>query len=472
MTKILDTHRNSNFQASLRISLNHKYMKNTFLIAFLFSLVFIFTIGCNKNTVDLENASTFENIQTQILNTSCAVSGCHLSESDGTFPQHGLILTAGKAYQNLVNVTAKNQTAKEENLKRIVPFDALNSLLYQKLLFETSHKSNKNFGSIMPLGNDMLFTGQIEYIRRWIEAGAPKEGNIVDVSLLSDKTPVLKKFDPLIAPTAAEGFQMKLEPFEIYPYFEREIFVRKPLNNSENVFVNKFQLKMHPGSHHFILYGFRNNQNLPQMNEIRDLRNKNQTFNLTTLQQIGNHVFYFGGSESNFTFNFPEGTAVELPANMTFDVNSHYFNKGAKSYNGEVYINLYTVPKDKVKKTLKVLDLVNTSFMLPPKKTTTVTKDFRFDKNVRIVTLFSHTHKLGEKFEILIKGGNINGEVIYTSTNWEHPTKIDYATPIALKAGESLTSRITYNNYTDQTIRFGFTSEDEMGIIFGYYYEE
>jgi hypothetical protein len=226
---------------------------------------------------------------------------------------------------------------------------------------------------------------------------------------------------------------------------------------------------MHPGSHHFILYGFRNNLNLPQMNEIRDLRNKNQTFNLTTLQQIGNHVFYFGGSESNFTFNFPEGTAVELPANMTFDVNSHYFNKSAKSYNGEVYINLYTVPKEKVKKTLKVLDLGNTSFVLPPKKTTTVTKDFRFDKNVRIVTLFSHTHKLGEKFEILIKGGNRNGEVIYTSTNWEHPTKIDYATPIALKVGESLTSRITYNNYTDQTIRFGFTSEDEMGIIFGYY---
>jgi len=86
--------------------------------------------------------------------------------------------------------------------------------------------------------------------------------------------------------------------------------------------------------------------------------------------------------------------------------------------------------------------------------------------------LFSHTHKLSEKFEILIKGGTRNGEIIYTSTNWEHPAKIDFANPIALKAGEGLTSRITYNNYTDQTIRFGFTSDDEMGIIFGYYYEE
>ncbi len=428
--------------------------------------------GCNNNEVDLETASSFDNIQSEILNKSCAVSGCHLSESDGTFPQHGLILAEGKAYENLVNAISKNPTAKEENLKRVIPFDAENSLLYQKLLFETSHKSNKNFGSIMPLGKDMLYMGQIEYIRRWIEAGAPKTNNVAEVSLLKDTTPVLKKFDALAAPTIGQGYQVKLDPFEIYPYFEREIFVHKPLNNTESIFVNKFQLKMHPGSHHFILYGFRNKQSLPALNEIRDLRNKDLSFNYTTLQQIGNHVFYFGGSESNMTFNFPEGTAVELPANMTFDVNSHYFNKGAKAYNGEVYMNLYTVAKEKVKKTLKVLDLGNSTFVLPPKKTTVATRDFKFDKNVRIVTLFSHTHKLGEKFEILIKGGTRNGEIIYTSTNWEHPAKIDFANPIALKAGEGLTSRITYNNYTDQTIRFGFTSEDEMGIIFGYYYED
>jgi hypothetical protein len=31
-------------------------------------------------------------------------------------------------------------------------------------------------------------------------------------------------------------------------------------------------------------------------------------------------------------------------------------------------------------------------------------------------------------------------------------------------------SEITYNNTTDRTVSFGLTSEDEMGIIFGYYY--
>ena len=183
-------------------------------------------------------------------------------------------------------------------------------------------------------------------------------------------------------------------------------------------------------------------------------------------------MFYFGGSESNFTFNFPEGTAVELPPNMNFDMNSHYFNKGSKSYNGEVNINLYTVAKEKVKNTLKIIDFGNNSFTLPPKQKTIATQTFKFLKNTKVVTLFSHTHKLGEKFEILISGGARNGEIVYTSTNWEHPNKIDFAVPLSLKAGEGLTSRITYNNFTDKSVRFGFTSDDEMGIIFGYYYED
>jgi hypothetical protein len=39
-----------------------------------------------------------------------------------------------------------------------------------------------------------------------------------------------------------------------------------------------------------------------------------------------------------------------------------------------------------------------------------------------------------------------------------------------LRPGEGLTSEITYNNTTDRTIRFGLTSQDEMGIIFGYFH--
>jgi hypothetical protein len=447
-------------------------VKNIFRLFVIVSFATCLVYSCKPTEIDLASADTFSVIQSEILNKSCATSGCHQSEKDPSFIQHGLILTSDVAYENLVNKSPENITAQEHHLKRVIPYDFENSLLYQKLLFESSHESELNFGSIMPLGNDMLFKGQVEFIRKWIEAGAPKTGIVADVALLDDRTPSVGTFEPLSPPAAGQGFQMKLDPFEIFPYFEREIFVRKPLQNTETVYVNKFQIKMHPGSHHFILYGFRNTATLPTANAVRDLRNKDNSLNISTFTEMSNHIFYFGGSESNFTFNFPAGTAVELPANMQFDMNSHYFNKGAKPYNGEVNINLYTVPKSEVKNPLKVLDLGNTTFELPPNKTTVATKSFTFNSNVKIVTLFSHTHKLGQKFEILIKGGSRDGEIIYTSKNWEHPTKTDYATPISLKKGEGLTSRITYNNTSDKVVRFGFTSDDEMGIIFGYYFEE
>ncbi len=45
-----------------------------------------------------------------------------------------------------------------------------------------------------------------------------------------------------------------------------------------------------------------------------------------------------------------------------------------------------------------------------------------------------------------------------------------FAQPLVLQPGEGLTSEVTYNNTTASQISFGLTSEDEMDIIFGYYY--
>jgi hypothetical protein len=77
---------------------------------------------------------------------------------------------------------------------------------------------------------------------------------------------------------------------------------------------------------------------------------------------------------------------------------------------------------------------------------------------------------MGEKFVIKILGGARNGEVVYENSDWQHPLMLTLTNPIQLKAGEGLTSVVTYNNTNAAAVNFGFTSEDEMNIIFGYYY--
>jgi hypothetical protein len=71
---------------------------------------------------------------------------------------------------------------------------------------------------------------------------------------------------------------------------------------------------------------------------------------------------------------------------------------------------------------------------------------------------------------IKIFGGPRNGEIIYTNTDWEHPLVKSFPTPIVLQPGEGLTSEVTYYNTSSVAVGFGLTSQDEMNIIFGYYY--
>jgi hypothetical protein len=441
------------------------------------SALFLNLTACQKaatETTDPTAIASFDLLQQKILTPSCATSGCHASEKDGTFAQHGLVLAAGLAYQNLVGVDPKNSDARADGLKRVKAFASLESLLYHKLNTAVSHHSGRQYGNPMPLGGELLSAGKIEFVRRWIEAGAPKTGSVADAALLDDKTVTTVEFTPLTVPAAGTGFQLSIAPFDIQPNFERELFTRKMVGNTQAVYVNRFAIKMRGGSHHFIAYDFRDKSSalLPGLNDIRDLRNADNSMNFLTVLSMSNHVFLAGSQAQEQDYTFPEGAALLIPAGASLDLNTHYVNKTTAVTKGEAQINLYTVDKAKVQRVVQTLDLGNQSLSIPANSRVTLTKSFTFDKPRKILALTSHMHKLGEKFVIKINGGPRNGEVVYTSTDWEHPDLITFKTPLDMQKGEGLTSEITYNNTTTKLVRFGLTSEDEMGIIFGYYYEE
>jgi hypothetical protein len=232
-------------------------MKYTLLSILSASIILTATLinSCTQKEQIATNAGSFDLLQDKILTKSCATTGCHASETDGNYAQHKLILSKGQAYKNLFDVTPTNKTAVQDGLKRVKAFKSLESLLYHKLFYDPIHHGGKSYGSIMPLGGDLLSVGQIEFIRRWIEAGAPETGNVADASLLDDKTPSTSTFLGLLPPAAGTGFQMVLDKFDVAPNFERELFVRKPLGNTQTVYVNRMKISMRSGSHHFILYG-------------------------------------------------------------------------------------------------------------------------------------------------------------------------------------------------------------------------
>ena len=437
--------------------------------------------GCtkkaNEDTPIATEVSSFSLMQDRILTPTCATSGCHASTADGSFKQHGLVLEKSVAYENLVGVTPFNALSKADGHLRVKAYKSLESLLFHKLNWDLSHHGGKQYGTPMPLGSTALYLGQIEFIRRWIEAGAPKTGTVADAKLLDDKTPSVSATDDFVAMKTPQeeglaGYQMKVDKFTVQPNFEREIFVRKNVGNTDEIYISRIKLQSRSNSHHMVLYDFSNKSNLPTIDQVRDLRNPDNSLNLITAIQASNHIFLGGGTQANQVYDFPEGTALLIPANYSMDLNPHYFNKTNNTLLGENVVNLYTIDKAKIKYVVKTLNLNNTNLPIGANQKTTFTKDFAFDKNVKIVSLTSHTHKFGEKYVIKIKGGARDGEVVYENTDWEHPLVVNFASPISLKKGEGLTSVVTYNNTSNQKINFGLTSDDEMNIIFGYYYEE
>ena len=413
-------------------------------------------------------SGTFGLIQSKVFAGDC--TSCHASGT-AFANESGLSLDRGAAYKNLVNAESHDQTARNDGLLRVVPGDAQKSLLYQKLiLWDPNHA--RNYGAAMPLGGQSLTVGQIELVRRWINAGAPETGDVVDASILDDGSrPSYAPFAPL--PPPASGYQLKAGPFDVAPHFERELFVRRDLGNTAPVYITRIETKMRQNSHHLLMYTFTPDipaAVMPAPDVIRDIRKPDGSMDFLKMLPMGYHAFFGGSMTPTGGFQFPAGVALELPANAVIDVNSHYVNTGNSPITGEIYANLYTVPRSAVNLVAHTLFMNNESFALPARQRTTITKTFKVGATTTIIMLSSHMHMHGEKFVARIAGGPRNGEIVYENTDWADPVIKVFAQPLVLQPGEGLTSEVTYNNTTTSQISFGLTSEDEMDIIFGYYY--
>jgi hypothetical protein len=432
------------------------------------------TLGsCTDSTTDPPDTapkSSFDELQTNVLAKSCAISGCHVTGS-AMAAQSGLVLEASVAHANLVGVVPTNTAAKSDGLLRVAPGSPDSSFLFIKITDPSHHAG---YGAHMPLGADPLSARQIEFIRQWIVAGAPKTGVVADASLLADTSHGHESvFTPLAPPAPGTGFQISTGLFDVAPNFERELFIYRRVGNTTPVYINRIETLMRPGSHHLVLYTFPSSTPagiIPETDRIRDIRAANGSMIDANMQAMGYHLFFAGAMTPHESYTFPPGVALRVPANIAIDMNSHYVNATGATRQGEAFANFYTVDSSEVQHVAKPLFLSYDDFMLPPGARTTVTNTFRFGSRRSITLLSAHMHKRGERFVIRIFGGARNGEVIYESTNWEHPPIKVFSEPLVLNAGEGLTSEVTYNNETNRRITFGLTSEDEMDIIFAYYF--
>ncbi len=121
--------------------------------------------GCDPQSLF---AGTYDRIQTQIFDRSCAVSACHDSQSFAG----GLLLETGASYTSLVNVAPVNFAAGQAGWLRVTPGNDATSFLHQKV----QGGLDDPFGDRMPRGRGKLKSFLRDIIQLWILAGAPETG--------------------------------------------------------------------------------------------------------------------------------------------------------------------------------------------------------------------------------------------------------------------------------------------------------
>lgn len=129
--------------------------------------------GCDPGVIF---TSTYDRVQRQIFNQSCAVSGCH--DSNAFVNAGGLLLEASAFPGNLINRTPTNADADALGWKRVTQIDAMTgdpatSYLVHKL---TGDFPGPGFGDRMPRDRPKLDSTLINVVTLWIQAGAPETG--------------------------------------------------------------------------------------------------------------------------------------------------------------------------------------------------------------------------------------------------------------------------------------------------------
>ncbi len=410
---------------------------------------------------------------------------------------------AAVVYNNIVDVNPVNPTALSKGYKRIYPGHPEKSFLLRKCSYnawDDYYPIEVTEGNSMPDGQPVLEKEEVELIRQWILFGAKETGQAVDPQLLYDYYHVNGKPRQATppAPAEGEGFQLRMGPFFLAPQQEVEYFKKQDISLfADSVDVGKLETFFNDESHHFIIYKFVDGG---EADYPAGLRNINDPEGSSL--GVNNMVATW---QDAFAYNLPGNTAFRWKGDQVLDMNYHLVNYDEDSIiAAESYTNVYTAVPDTNKiEMFSVLIPINAvEFILGtgtfgqdliiPNDGLDHTFTYRFGfpfypqaPTWHIWSLQGHTHARGKDFDIYKSTANgQKGEQFYEGFynrdysfnqgfyDWEHPAVriFDPLYEVSIQTG--LIFEATYQNFTDDTLWWGNTTNDEMMLFYVQYTEE
>jgi hypothetical protein len=314
---------------------------------------------------------------------------------------------------------------------------------------------------------------------KWIPLLVLVAGCAPDPTPRPELLPVTLQLDP---PPVDQGMQVAFGPFAVPQGTEVQLCRTMKLPNDQPAAINRLQLAMNVGSHHFII--FRSSKALDDAGDVPD-----EVFPCWGTVNFDDWEFVMdvnkaGGND----WQLGDGQAFMMKPHQQIMIQAHFVNATTVQapVGGMALLNLWEMPPELVTHKLYGLFSVDTDISIPPNSPYTTHRLCTFDHGVYMVAMTGHFHARGLSFLVDLNiqgddyyrpptGAPILYDELYKSTNWDSPLFEVFDPPMRFGNGASYGVDFTCNYYngTDQTIGWGGHADvQEHCNLFMQYYND
>jgi hypothetical protein len=169
-------------------------------------------------------------------------------------------------------------------------------------------------------------------------------------------------------------------------------------------------------------------------------------------------AFTFVSQSAQKTVNFPQSVGATIPASTGFQLMVHYLNTSVSDITSSVALKMYIAKSGAVTQHAGVLFLNNMSLTVAPTCTSGCPSadTYTLTQDVNILSTEGHMHKYGTEFVTTVSPpGQLPNGQLYETTQWDEPMQQEYAPPVKISSGSTITWTCTDTNTTGQYLTFG-----------------
>lgn len=166
---------------------------------------------------------------------------------------------------------------------------------------------------------------------------------------------------------------------------------------------------------------------------------------------------------------FPAGVGLKLHKGDVLKLQLHLFNTSGDPLQGVSGIEVKELAPEALVQEAGILLAGPMLLLVPPNQESSQAATCHLQESQTVFAVFPHMHQLGKHLKTTVTTGGVDHVVHDGDYDFNHQAFVPFS-PIALEAGDTITTECTWNNTTGVDVGWGESSESEMCFSIMYRY--